>query len=221
MDRSKFWDRLANRYSKQPISDPATYEKKLDLTQRYLTEESNVLEIGCGTGSTALVHAPKVKHLLAIDFSKNMIDIAKRKFSESQVSNLDFRVATLFDLPDDDESFDAVLALNVLHLMDDVEAVIQKVHQLLEPNGLFVSSTPFLAELPAVLRFVLPIGGAIGIVPKLRYFNGDELNSWITNSGFTIIERLEPAKKLGATFLIARKTPEQGTRAGPCASSMS
>ena len=103
MDRSKFWDRIAKRYARQPISDQAMYEKKLALTQRYMTEQSNVLEFGCGTGATALIHAPKVKHLLAIDFSKKMIEIAVQKASESQPPNLEFSCTTLFDLQCDDE----------------------------------------------------------------------------------------------------------------------
>ena len=206
MDKaSKFWDRLANRYSRQQISDPAMYEKKLAMTQSHLTEECNVLEFGCGTGSTALIHAPKVKHLLAIDFSTKMIEIAKEKARESQVSNLEFRCATLSDLPEEEQSFDAVLALNVLHLMDDPRAGIERVHELLEPGGLFVSSTPCLTALNPVLRFALSIGGAIGLLPKLQFFNQSDLSSWIEDSGFAIVERLEPAKKLGACFLIARK----------------
>ena len=38
-----------------------------------------VLEFGCGTGGTAIIHAPYVKHIRAIDISGNMIAIAKGK----------------------------------------------------------------------------------------------------------------------------------------------
>ena len=101
-------DRVADRVISETLQ--AVFPKS---EYGYLTEESNVLEFGCGTGSTALIHAPKVKHLLAIDFSKRMIDIAKRKASGSQGSNVEFRNTTLFDLTEDNESFDVVLALNV------------------------------------------------------------------------------------------------------------
>ena len=123
MDKSiRFWDRIAERYAKKPIADPDTYEKKVVLTQKYLTRDANVLEFGCGTGSTALLHAPKVKRLLAIDSSEKMVTICKRKRAESDLQNVEFRRATLFDLDDDAASFEAVLGLNVLHLIDDYES---------------------------------------------------------------------------------------------------
>ena len=43
---------MARRYARQPIADQASYEKKLEITRRYLSPESEVFEFGCGTGST-------------------------------------------------------------------------------------------------------------------------------------------------------------------------
>ena len=78
MDRSnKFWDRIAKRYSKQPIADEAAYQKKLEVTRRYFRPDMEVLEFGCGTGSTAIIQAPYVKHIHAIDISSKMIEIAQ------------------------------------------------------------------------------------------------------------------------------------------------
>ena len=54
----KFWDKIADKYSKQPIVDEASYQKKLQITQEYFKPDMEVLEFGCGTGSTAIIHAP-------------------------------------------------------------------------------------------------------------------------------------------------------------------
>ncbi len=59
-----FWDRIAERYAKQPIADEAAYQKKLQVTRDYFRPDMAVLEFGCGTGSTAIAHAPYVKHVL-------------------------------------------------------------------------------------------------------------------------------------------------------------
>ena len=40
----KFWDKIAERYSKQPIADEAAYQKKLKVTQEYFKPEMEVLE---------------------------------------------------------------------------------------------------------------------------------------------------------------------------------
>ena len=84
---AKFWDKTAESYSQQPIADEAAYQKKLQITQKYLKPDMSVLEFGCpkgyrfayGTGGTAIIHAPYVKHLRAIDFSSEMIKIAQGK----------------------------------------------------------------------------------------------------------------------------------------------
>ena len=60
---SKFWDRHAERYAKSPVADEASYQKKLQVTREYLRPDMEILEFGCGTGSTAITHAPYVKHI--------------------------------------------------------------------------------------------------------------------------------------------------------------
>ena len=49
----QFWDKTAERYAKSPVSDEATYQRKLAETQSYFTPGMRVLEFGCGTGTTA------------------------------------------------------------------------------------------------------------------------------------------------------------------------
>ena len=75
----KFWDRMAARYARQPVADEAVYQRKLEMTRSCLRPDMELLEIGCGTGSTAIVHAPHVRHILATDISENMLAIAREK----------------------------------------------------------------------------------------------------------------------------------------------
>jgi cyclopropane fatty-acyl-phospholipid synthase-like methyltransferase len=68
MDReTAFWNKLADKYSRRPIADEAAYQKKLDVTRQYFEPDMEVLEIGCGTGTTAIAHAPFVKHIHATE----------------------------------------------------------------------------------------------------------------------------------------------------------
>jgi len=86
---------LAEKYAKSPIGDMASYEKKLALTRKYFTPESEVFEFGAGTGSTALLHAPYVKHIYSTDYAKKMIAIANRNKAEQGIENVDFAVADI------------------------------------------------------------------------------------------------------------------------------
>lgn len=203
MDHSiRFWDNHAEKYAKQKIADPSTYEKKLALTQRYLTKDASVLEYGCGTGSTALLHAPHVKDMLAIDYSQKMIEIAQHKLQDSDVSNLEFRQGTLFDLPAE-ESFDAIMGLNVLHLMRDMDAAIERSYALLKPGGVFVTSTACLAEKMSFFRFILPIGVWLRMFPFVRSITIQRVEESMKRAGFQIIEKMVQEKV--SCFLIARK----------------
>ena len=206
MDKSvKFWNRKADSYAKQAIAEPAAYEKKLAMTREYLSPESKVLEFGCGTGSTALLHAPYVKHLLAIDNSVRMIEIANEKVQQEGVANVEFRQATLEQLQDPPESFDAILGLNILHLLDDWEAAIRRCFSLLVPGGVFVSGTACIAEESWWLRKLLPLGGAIGVIPRVQIFTRETLENSLKTAGFEILQSVLLNTGGSTPFIIARK----------------
>ncbi len=114
---SKFWDRHAEKYSRDKISDEASYQHKLDYTRKLFRPDMHVLEIACGTGSTALLHAPHVAHILATDISEAMIGIAARKQREAGIDNITFRQGTLDDLAPSETGFDMVMAHSILHLL--------------------------------------------------------------------------------------------------------
>ena len=200
----RFWNRIARRYAKRPIANPARYQQKLDLTQDYLSLESEVLEFGCGTGSTALVHAPKVKRVVAIDYSQRMVDIANGKLADTDLDNVEFRCATLFELDPPDASFDAVLGLNVLHLVQDYQRSIERSHELLKPGGVFVTSTVCMSG-PGLMKLVLRVGGALGLIPKIEFIAEDELEQAMIDSGFEIVDRLPTVGSGQDVFLIAKK----------------
>ena len=141
-----FWDRIAARYARTPIADEQTYQRKLAETQEYLRPDSRVLEFGCGTGSTAVHHAAQVAHIDAIDISRNMLDIGHQKAHEAALSNIHFTQADLVDFAALGDSYDAVLGLNVLHLVPHRRETIAEVARILKRGGVFVSSTACLGN---------------------------------------------------------------------------
>ena len=57
----EFWDNTSRKYSLKPVPSEEIYSKKLEISRKYLTPDSMVLEFGCGTGTTALKHAGDAK----------------------------------------------------------------------------------------------------------------------------------------------------------------
>jgi len=204
MTRSKkFWDRIAKRYAKRPVGNEDAYQQKLATTREYFRPDMEVLEIGCGTGSTAISHAPYVKYIRATDISDRMIEIAKDKARSAGVKNVSFEVCGIENLHVASESVDAVLALSLLHLLDDREAAIARIHDMLRPGGIFVSNTVCLGDNMRWFRFVAPIGRWLGVFPLLRIFTRNELEAGFRGAGFEIEHAWQPDKAV--VFIIARK----------------
>jgi len=201
---SRFWDRIANRYSRQPVADEAAYQQKLKVTQEYLRPEMEVLEFGCGTGSTAIVHAPFVKHIRAIDISGRMLEIARGKADAANIENITFEQDAIDDFTAPDESFDAIMGHSILHLLEDKDAAIAKVHRMLKPGGIFVSSTVCIAEKMKWFKLIAPIGKAMGLMPLVKVFSARELEDGLAAVGFAIDHRWMPGKG-SSVFLVAKK----------------
>ncbi len=209
---AKFWNKIAEGYSRQPIADEAAYQKKLQVTQEYLKPEMEVLEFGCGTGGTAIIHAPYVKHIRAIDFSSEMIKIAQGKAEAQNINNVTFEQLTIEELTVADESFDVVLGLGILHLLENKKEVIAKVYKMLKPGGVFITSTACLGDTMKWFKVIAPIGRFLRLIPLVKVFTSKELENILSDAGFTIDYHWQPNKsirkgafKFKGVFIVAKK----------------
>jgi len=207
VDNAHFWDRAARKYAKSPIEDIAGYERTLDHARGLLKSTDAAIELGCGTGTTALKLASSVARLVATDISAEMIAIAREKAAAENCANVEFVVATPDAAPYPDASFDAAMAFNLLHLIEDRAAALRGVHRLLKPGGLFISKTPVLSEMGFAIRLLVPVMQAFGKAPYVGFFSAEALEREISEAGFEIIERARhgSGKKDMRTYLVARK----------------
>ena len=208
MGKATFWNLIARRYAKSAIADQETYQKKLAITREYLTPESKVLELGCGTGSTALLHAPFVNHILATDVAANMITIAQERLRETDIDNVSFELADTDSLQAEPSSFDVILGLNILHLLDDVETTLGNIHRLLRPEGVFISSTACLAGKYRAVRAIGGVFRVLGLFPTLKAFSENQLIEAHRRAGFNIEVQWQPDGS-EVVFLVARKIEQQ------------
>lgn len=198
-----FWNRLAKTYAAKPVDDPAAYQHKLQKTRDLLTPDMELLEVACGTGTTALTHAAHVKSIRAIDYSAEMIGIARAKAVEQGVTNVEFAVESIDDLPTG-KQYDMVQAHSILHLMPDHRATIAKLFDLTRSGGWFVSSTACLGDANPLLKLALPVARWFGKAPFVATFTAAQLVDHIKQAGFEI-ESEWRANPNAALFVIARK----------------
>ncbi len=205
VNTKEFWDRVAPKYSKQPIADTESYARKLAATQALMKPDMKVLEFGCGTGSTALEHAPHVAQMVATDISAGMIDIAREKAKHLGIRNVMFEQSGVEDFEGPEGSFDMVLALNLLHLLPDLPAALSRIHRLLKPGGFFISSTVCLSDRMWFLRPVIPVMQWMGKAPYVSFLSADQVLREMTIAGFEEREHWTHGRA-NSLFLVVQKT---------------
>ncbi len=201
----RFWDRKAASYARKPVPDEDAYTRTLDRVRAHLTPNDRVLELGCGTGTTALKLAASARELVGTDYSERMVAIATDKARAAGTSNVHFRCCTLDDPALERASFDVVMAMNLLHLLDDLAARLGRVRELARPGGLFISKTPCIGEQGAVLRLAIPLMRAVGVAPYVSFVTERSLATDITAAGFELLETGMYPQKSRGFFVVARR----------------
>ena len=202
MSGEKFWNRMAKRYIAGPIADPAIYDEKLARTRACFTPDTTLFEFGCGSGMTARKHARHVKTVTAIDYSLAMIAHARDAAKTEGITNISFETGSLERWPGS-QRFDIVMRMSILHLLPDRPRALDKIMTLLKPGGLFISSTTCLGP-RSVLRPLMALPAALGLLPKVGFITADQLKAEMTTAGLTILSHWQP-KPRAAHFIIAMK----------------
>ena len=192
VDSKTFWDKMAPKYAESQMRSVDDYEHTLARTLSYLTPQMRVLEMGCGTGTTALRLAPHVKAFVGTDQSSEMIRIARDKAADEH-SNLEFRVLGAAESAQLEEGFDVVMGFNLFHLVPDADAVLADIFKILKPGGLMISKTPCLMDKAFgwkrfLVAGMLPILKRIGKAPDVGLWRIADVDRRIADAGFETLE---------------------------------
>lgn len=204
MATAAFWDKAAQKYAASPIKDMAAYEATLTRTRAYLSPTDHLLEVGCGTGSTALKLADAVARITATDISGEMLAIAEGKRTTQGVANVTFRKQEI-TTPFPDTPYDAVCAFSILHLVDDLEETLMHLRDALKPGGYVISKTACLKEMNIAIRMAIPVMRAIGLAPHVLRFSASELERTFERCGFALVETGYFGSNTYARFIVAQK----------------
>jgi ubiquinone/menaquinone biosynthesis C-methylase UbiE len=200
-ETAAFWDKHAAKYAASPIKDMDSYERGMARTASYLKPSDRVLEVGCGTGSSAIKLAPHIGSILATDVSPKMIEIARSK--DAGDHNIEFEVAQT-DAPMSGQ-FDVVLGFNIFHLVQNVPGTLTQLHSMLKPGGLFISKTPCLGNGNILFPILIPVMQLIGKAPYVGMFSVKKWDQMIKETGFELVETGIFPKRPPSRFVMARK----------------
>ena len=135
-----FWDHVAWIYDVFANGVNRKANRALCATvEAAIHPGDDVLECACGTGLLSGVIAGKCKSLVATDFSANMLKRAQKKYANR--SNIVFEQANILQLGYPTARFDAVVAANVIHLLDKPYTALRELDRVCTPGGRIIIPT--------------------------------------------------------------------------------
>ena len=135
-----FWDSVAGVYDLfVNIVNRRTHVALRKIVSDLIQPGERVLECACGTGLLTEVIAQKCARLTATDFAPKMLARAKKNCAA--FSNITFELADITVLKYPDGSFDAVVAGNVIHLLDEPMKALRELDRVCRPGGRLIIPT--------------------------------------------------------------------------------
>ncbi len=166
-------------------------ERQARFLLPHLKSGQRLLDIGCGPGTitVGLAKAVAPGEVVGIDLPESQLSVARQNAAQSKLNNARFVVASIYELPFADETFDVVFAHAVFEHLKEPVSAIKEIHRVLKPGGLVALRSPdwggFIVhplspELGAAMEFYQQIQSANGG----DVLAGRKLKEWVIAAGF-------------------------------------
>jgi ubiquinone/menaquinone biosynthesis C-methylase UbiE len=198
------WDLYAPIYKRAMRSDQKIYDFMYERIPDRIRDKE-VLEIATGPGLLAKHVAPAARRMVATDYSDGMIAEAKKGACPG---NLTFEVADAMALPYADDSFDAVLIANALHIVPDPEKVLREIDRVLRPGGVLIA--PNFVEHKGTLGS--RIWSGILVMAGVRFehqWSAKEYLEFLETHGWRVTFSKEMAARIAMLYTECERKTEQ------------
>ncbi len=205
-----FWDKEADKYDSRQSQFGTVFDEVISKTQRYLCTKDNVLDFGCATGLKTIKLAKAAGYVHGLDISTAMITKAILNKNRANIMNCFFFKGTIFNNDLIVKSFDKIVCYHVIHLIEDVEGVLEKIHDLLKPGGLFILTTVCLKDKITLMKRLeitaFLIIKKLGFLPiHLNKFTVTDVEKTLEKGNFEILESSKFYQGVTTSFIIAKK----------------
>ena len=210
-EAEQFWDKSADGYDKTEQRFELIHARARELARGHLNATDLVLDYGSGTGTAACELADRVSEIQGIDISHRMVELARAKAAEANVSNVTFTQGDIFDEKHAPSSIDVVLAFNMLHTVPNPEAVMKRIFELLKPGGKLLTVTPLLGgKMSLGVRLQIQVArvlGRLGVIPiPIRRLRKSDLDTLMSSVPLRVIESEEIFSGASSYFVAATRS---------------
>ena len=208
-----FWDNAAGVYDFfVNVINRKTHRALCQILSELIGAEDEVLECACGTGFLSAVIAAKCGRLSATDFSKGMLKKAEKNCAAYR--NISFCPADITALSDPDESYDKVVAGNVIHLLDEPGRALSELNRVCKTGGILIIPTYVKkgregkrGGLSSLLRSaVVSFVGKAGAGFK-RQFTPESYRSFFLDAGYEDVEIIMADGRIPCAVAVMTKKP--------------
>jgi methionine biosynthesis protein MetW len=174
-----------------------------DLALQLLKPGSNILDVGCGSGSLLFKAKDRFEKLYGVDISPSRISQAQKYATENllRANNLHFLVLNVnqkLDFPD--SMFDVATSIQVIEHVFDPYFVVGEIHRVLKKGGIFIANVPNIAYIKRRINLLL---GRLPVTSSsypynwkeigwdgghLHYFTAKTFCRLLEESGFTVLK---------------------------------
>lgn len=181
-----FWDYIANFYDffENLYNSKVNQELCKKVAER-MSANDNVLECACGTGMISVHIATKCRSLIATDFSQGMIAKSREKCKD--IKNIRVEKANIMQLEYPNESFDKVVAANVIHLLDQPDIAISELIRVCKKGGKIIIPTYIIMKEHGISTILIRL---INHFTKtfLYQFNEQSYKNFFNKQGYSQID---------------------------------
>lgn len=180
-----FWNKISPVYDLfENVYNRKVYKGTGLKVAEFISNTDSVLECACGTGAITEEVAKKAQKVLATDFAEGMLKCASKKCRK--YSNVSFRQEDITNIKSGDNSFDKVVAGNVIHLLPEPEKALNELLRVVKPGGKVIIPT-YINMLNNFSKVTVSVIKKMGADFK-RQFDLDSYKEFFEEKGFKDVE---------------------------------
>lgn len=164
-----FWSTFAKFYDVAEALNGEVYREMLSLTRLMIPRKAVVLDCAAGTGALTIAAADRADSVLCTDTSEEMLSVARKKSKRRRLDNVSFARRNIFHLEDADNTYDVVMAGNVLHLLVEPENAVREMCRVVKPGGMLLLPTFVLKNRKSLSEKLIAVYKKLGFSPAQDY----------------------------------------------------